>query len=65
MVDRRQISLPEDLCAAAEQRYAAQFPTLEELLEFVLREIVNKNTEALDQSEQEMIDQRLRELGYL
>jgi len=62
---RRQISLPEELCAAAERRFAPQFGTMETLLEFVLRELMQDNAEALDKTEQAILEQRLRDLGYI
>ena len=62
---RRAISLPEQLCAAAEQRYGARFETLESLLEFVLSELLQDEAAALDQTEQEILEKRLRDLGYL
>jgi hypothetical protein len=65
MTTRRQVSLPEDLCVAAEQRFGARFQSLESLLEFVLREIVGDDAETLDRAEQEIIEKRLRDLGYM
>ncbi len=62
---RRQISLPEALCAAAERRFAPQFGNLEALREFVLRELMQDNAEALDKTEQALLEQRLRDLGYI
>ncbi len=65
MTMRRQISLPEELCAAAEQRFRSNFETLESLLEFVLQELTRSEAEALDQAEQAILEERLRNLGYL
>jgi hypothetical protein len=65
MTVRRQISLPEELCVAAEQRFGARFQSLESLLEFVLREVVRDDAETLDQAEQAIIQKRLRDLGYM
>ena len=65
MTARRQISLPEELCASAEQRFSARFGNLESLLEFVLRELVRDDAEALDKAEQAVLEQRLRDLGYI
>lgn len=65
MTARRQISLPEELCAAAEQRFGSNFESLEQLLEFVLRELTRKDAESLDQAEQAILEERLRNLGYL
>ncbi len=62
---RRQINLPEDLCAAAERRFIPQFENLESLLEFVLRELTEDKAESLDQAEQALLEQRLKDLGYI
>ncbi|MGO9405466.1 MAG: hypothetical protein ACLPVW_18565 [Terriglobales bacterium] len=65
MTARRQISLPEELCASAEQRFSAGFESIESFLEFVLRELVRDDAEALDKDEQAVLEKRLRDLGYL
>jgi len=65
MTARRQISLPEELCASAEQQFGARFGGLESFLEFVLRELVRNDAEALDKAEQAVLEKRLRDLGYL
>ena len=65
MAARRQISLPEELCASAEQQFGGRFGTVESFLEFVLRELVRNDSEALDQAEQAVLEQRLRDLGYI
>jgi hypothetical protein len=65
MPPTRQITLPEELCAAAEQRFGGRFGGVESFLEFVLRELVNNDAVALDKSEQAVLEKRLRDLGYL
>jgi len=61
----RQIQLPEDLCVAAEKKFAARFHSVEELLEFVLRDLVQDCAVASDENEQRIVEERLRELGYI
>jgi hypothetical protein len=61
----REVRLPLDLCTAAEQKFGKQFGTLEELLTFVLRELLRDEGAEFDQQEQRLVEQRLRELGYL
>jgi hypothetical protein len=61
----REVRLPDDLCAAVEQRFGRQFATIEEFLVFVLMELVRDNAHQLDQSDQRMIEARLRDLGYI
>jgi len=65
MTARRQLSLPEDLCAAAEQRFGPSFNNLEALLEFVLQELTRNDAESLDRAEQAILEERLRNLGYI
>ena len=65
MTARRQISLPEELCAFAEREFGARFGGLESFLEFVLRELVRNDAEMLDKAEQAVLEKRLRDLGYL
>jgi hypothetical protein len=61
----RKVHLPEDLCAAAERTFSARFGSLEELLIFVLQEILRADAATLDQNEQRIIEERLRDLGYI
>jgi len=61
----RQVQLPEDLCAAAEKKFGARFHSVEELLEFVLRDLVQDSAAASDENEQRIVEDRLRELGYI
>jgi len=65
MTARRQISLPEELCASAELQFGARFESVELLLEFVLRELARNDAEGLDQAEHAVLEQRLRDLGYI
>jgi hypothetical protein len=65
MTARRQFSLSEELCASAEKKFGARFGSLESFLEFVLRELVRTDAEALDKTEQAILEKRLRDLGYL
>lgn len=65
MTQKRQVHLPEDLCAMAEKRLGGRFENFEALLEFILRELVRDEAQALDESEKAMIEKRLRDLGYL
>jgi hypothetical protein len=65
MTEMREVRLPADLCAAAEKKYAQTFGTLEELLIFVLRDLSRDDGAQLDQAEERLVEERLRELGYL
>ena len=60
----REIRLPADLCEAAEKQYAGEYASLDELLTHMLR-YVTTDTNALDQSELKIIEERLKDLGYM
>lgn len=65
MSQLRTIQLPDDLCVKAEKWMAARFTSLEELVTFLLREIIQDEDDKLDQKEEELVQQRLRDLGYM
>jgi hypothetical protein len=65
MSELREIRLPADLCAAAEQRFSGKFGSVDELVTFLLRELMHGDTLDLDQADQAAVEQRLRDLGYL
>jgi hypothetical protein len=65
MTEMRDVRLPADLCAAAEKKFAHKFRTLEELLGFLLRDLLRDDAEGADEAEQRLVEERLRELGYL
>lgn len=61
----RSVTLPEELCAQAEERFRRRFTTIEQLLEFVLRDLLRDDVTRADDAERRMIEQRLQDLGYL
>jgi hypothetical protein len=63
--DLRDVCLPAELCNDAERRYAAQFGNLEQLLTFLLRELLRDDAAQMDQAEQRIVEERLRDLGYI
>jgi hypothetical protein len=65
MTDMRTIRLPEQLCARAEASWGARFGSIDELLIFVLQELNRDESEHLDRAEEQVLEQRLRDLGYL
>jgi hypothetical protein len=65
MTQFRTVHLPEELCVAAEKYAAGRFGGLEDLVSFLLQEILKDEGVKFDRAEEEMIEQRLRDLGYL
>ena len=65
MNDMRKIMLPEQLCRAAEQKYSPRFGTLEELLTATLNELLRDDALRMDEQEQQIIEERLKALGYV
>jgi len=65
MTEMREIRLPADLCAAVEKRFSHAFGSVEELINFILRDLSQDQAAQLDESEQRLVEDRLRELGYL
>jgi hypothetical protein len=65
MTELRTIHLPSDLCAEAEMRFGKQFGQLENLLTIVLQELLGNEATKLDRAEEQIIEERLRELGYI
>jgi len=57
----RKITLPNELCVAVEQR----FGNLEAFLTFVMTELLRDNASAQDRNEERLIEERLRDLGYM
>ncbi len=65
MNEMRNVSLPEDLCAKAEQKFAARFGSLSEFLNAVMTELLCDKAAAMDEREQKIIEERLKGLGYI
>ena len=61
----RTITLPAELCRAAEQKFADRFGTLDELLTAVLNQLLQDDALKMDEREQQIIEERLKGLGYI
>ena len=62
----RELRLPEHLCEAAEQLIkGTRFKSVEEFLSFVLQELISRNSAQSEAEERKVIEERLRDLGYL
>jgi len=64
-MEMRDVRLPADLCAAAERKFGHSFGSVEELLTFVLQDLSRDDASQLEKAEQRLVEERLRELGYL
>jgi hypothetical protein len=65
MSETREIRIPADLYSAAEENFGGTFQSVDELLIFLLRELLRGDTVALDRADQAAVEERLRDLGYL
>jgi hypothetical protein len=63
--DMREVQLPSDLCESVEQRYRERFGALEQFLTFVLQELIRDDAAQMDRAEQQVIEERLKDLGYI
>jgi hypothetical protein len=61
----REVRLSAALCAAAEQKFGARFGGLESFLNSVLQELVREDAARLDEEERRIIEERLKDLGYI
>jgi hypothetical protein len=61
----RELKLPEHLCRAVEMRYGSRFGSAQEFLVHVLREVVRDDAAQMDDAERQLLQERLRDLGYL
>lgn len=61
----RSIKLPSSLCETAEQRFGTRFGSVEQFITHVLKELLREDAAQMDQAEQRIIEERLRDLGYL
>ena len=61
----RSVRLPEELCQQADAWLKGRFENLDALLAFLLQEVIKDEGAKLDQQEEEMVQQRLRDLGYI
>jgi len=61
----RDLRLSSDLCSRVEQIYGKRFGTLEQFLTYVLEQLVRDDAAKMDQEEQRIIEERLKDLGYI
>ncbi|MBZ5722038.1 MAG: hypothetical protein LAO03_16825 [Acidobacteriia bacterium] len=61
----RQVKLPAALCESIEQRFGKHSDGLEQFLTFVMEELLRDNAAQMDEAEKRLIEQRLKDLGYI
>jgi hypothetical protein len=65
LAGKRTLQLSANLCAAAELRFGTAFASLEQLLEIMLTELLRDEPAKMDEADEQLVEQRLWELGYL
>jgi hypothetical protein len=66
MVEKvREVKLAAALCEAAERKFGPRFGGLEPFLNSLLQELLREDAAEMDQSERRIIEQRLKDLGYI
>ena len=65
MTELRIVNLPADLCERAEKKFGGSFDSVEQMLEYILTDLLREDAAQADQQEQSVLEQRLRDLGYL
>jgi len=65
MDGKRRVELPEELCSAVEKKFSHHFGGLEELLTAALEELGRHDALEMDEKEQQIIEERLKGLGYI
>jgi len=65
MSESREIQLPAELCAAAEEKFGGTFRSVDELIVFLLQELIRADTADMDRADQAVVEERLRALGYI
>jgi translation initiation factor 2 alpha subunit (eIF-2alpha) len=62
---KRSVELPEELCAQLEKEFGKPFATFEDLLVYVMQTLTQEQANQMDEAERKILEQRLRDLGYL
>jgi len=65
MSEMRIVQLPAELCAVAEKKFRNTFSSVDELLTFILQDLAHDKATKADAAEERLVEERLKELGYL
>ena len=61
----REIHLPAALCTAVERKFGQRFGSLEETVSAILSRLLLDDAMIMDAREQQIIEERLKGLGYI
>ena len=59
------VRVTAELCAKAEQRFGMHFDSISDLLTCLLEELLRDDIGHFQQAEQKIVEERLRDLGYI
>jgi hypothetical protein len=62
---KRTVELPEELCARLEKEFGKSFASFEDLLVYVMKTLTSEQALQMDEAEEKILEQRLRDLGYM
>ena len=65
MATTRTITLSEELCSAVESKFGRRFDSLDEFVASALTHLLRDDALAIDAREQQIIEERLKALGYV
>ncbi len=65
MATTRTITLPEDMCGALEQKFGSRFGSFDEFVASTLGQLLRDDALLMDAREQQIIEDRLKGLGYI
>ena len=65
MAATRTITLSEELCSAVERKFGRRFGSLDDFVANALTHLLRDDALAMDAREQEIIEERLKALGYV
>jgi hypothetical protein len=64
-MEMRSVTIPEELYRAAKEKFGRRFETIDELVSELLKQLLRDDAAQLDEKEQQIIEVRLKGLGYI
>lgn len=61
----RAVQIPSNLYLAIQDRLGSNFASVDQFVSYVLGEVLQDDSAPFDESERDMIQSRLKDLGYL